>query len=74
MVRVGVPRMEEMRTKGLVLIIVCVAFVLALAGPGFAQTTVGGVKGTVKDSSEAVVPAASITLLNTETQISRRSH
>ena len=38
-----------------------------------AQTTVGGVKGTVKDSSSAVVPDASINLLDVQTNASRKT-
>jgi hypothetical protein len=37
----------------------------------FGQTTVGGVKGTVKDPAGAVVPNAAVVLLNVETNMSR---
>ena len=39
----------------------------------FAQTTVGGVKGTVLDPAEAVVPGATVTLLNIQTNTSRQT-
>jgi hypothetical protein len=41
-------------------------------GTALAQTAVGGVKGTVKDPAAAVVPGATVTLLSTETNTSRK--
>lgn len=44
-----------------------------LTAAAFAQTTAGGVKGTVRDPANAVVPDATVTLLNTGTNIARRT-
>ncbi len=62
-----------MRGTRTVLITVCAVFAFTCATAGFAQTTAGAVKGTVNDQTQAVVPGAALTLLNTETRISRRS-
>lgn len=43
-----------------------------LGSAALAQTTVGGVKGTVRDPQSAVVPGASVTLLNTDTNVTRK--
>ena len=42
-----------------------------LGNAALAQTTVGGVKGTVRDPQNAVVPGATVTLLNIDTNVSR---
>src|SRR5437868_6826410 len=42
---------------------------LALAIPALAQDTRGKVQGTVSDSSGAVVPGATVALLNTDTNV-----
>lgn len=43
---------------------------LAFASPGWAQFETGNVVGTIKDSTGAVVPAAKVTLTNTQTGVS----
>ena len=53
-----------------------VAIVLAaalLTAPLLAQTGLGTVKGTVLDATGAAVPAAQVTLANTQTNVSRES-
>ena len=45
-----------------------------LVGGLAAQTTVGGIKGTVKDPAGAVVPNAAVTLVNIETNVSRKTN
>src|ERR1700751_5970243 len=47
--------------------ILCV--MLLAAAPLWAQLTVGGISGTVKDSSGAVVPGARITITNDATRL-----
>ncbi len=52
---------------------VCVLFAaLSLVRSGLAQSTFGSVTGTVTDASGAVMPAAGITVTNTDTNVSRR--
>jgi hypothetical protein len=48
------------------LLIACLALVLS-AVPGWAQTITGRIDGRVTDSSGAVLPGATVTLLNTGT-------
>src|SRR5215203_244407 len=53
--------------------IVLSTFVLALcAAPAVAQTATGGVNGTVTDQNGAVVPGATVTLVNKATNIETR--
>jgi hypothetical protein len=51
-------------------ILVCVLAGLALAAPVAAQFETGAVVGTIRDNSGAVIPGASVTLLNTQTGVS----
>jgi Carboxypeptidase regulatory-like domain/TonB dependent receptor-like, beta-barrel len=44
-----------------------------LTAPLFAQTGLGIVKGTVLDATGAAIPAAHVTLVNTQTNVSRES-
>jgi hypothetical protein len=44
-----------------------------LIAPVFAQTGLGTVKGTVLDATGSAIPSARVTLLNTQTNISRES-
>ena len=52
-------------------LLVCITIVLVNPGRSFAQQTVGGVLGTVTDSSGAVVPAAQVKLVSIETGLTR---
>jgi hypothetical protein len=47
------------------------AFFLALLIPAQAQQTLGGITGTVTDTSGAVVPNAVVTVVNDQTQLTR---
>ena len=47
------------------------AVLLALAIPAFAQVPVGSIRGSVKDSSGAIVPGANVTIRNTDTAQTR---
>ncbi len=49
-------------------LVLCVALLLGLASPTFAQGTTARVTGTVLDASGAVVPDATVTLTNEATQ------
>src|SRR3984893_10954982 len=44
---------------------------LALAPQAYAQQTLGGITGTVTDSSGAVVPAATVTIVGDQTKLTR---
>ncbi len=50
-----------------------VAFSTILAAPLAAQTGLGTVRGTVQDSTKAVVPGAKVTLTDTDTGVTRLS-
>jgi carboxypeptidase family protein len=50
------------------------AFLLAFLLPTQAQQTLGGITGTVTDTSGAVVPNAVITLVSDQTQFTRTEH
>jgi len=54
----------EMLRKGLVILILCAAVILAAGGTLSAQSTSGVVQGTVVDPSNAAVPGANIRLEN----------
>lgn len=55
------------RSMSLALWILCLT--LFVATPLWAQLTVGGIAGTVKDPSGAVIPGAQITITNSDTQV-----
>jgi hypothetical protein len=44
---------------------------LALATPGLAQRSTGTIRGTVRDATQAVLPGATVTVVNQETGLSR---
>jgi len=50
------------------------AFFVLLSSPAFAQGAAGSVSGVVRDASGAVVPAASVTITNTATDVSTRTN
>src|SRR5205807_9066897 len=49
-----------------------VLFFIALTASLFAQTNRGGISGTVMDQSGAVVPSATVVIINTGTNATRR--
>ncbi|MEP7270007.1 MAG: TonB-dependent receptor [Acidobacteriota bacterium] len=53
--------------------LVCGLLLSLLAGAGYAQTGSGTVTGTARDSQDAVIKNASVTLTNTATNITRKS-
>ena len=55
------------------LVILVAAGVWALAGPSDAQILYGSVVGNVTDSSRAGVPGATVTLINTATNLAREA-
>lgn len=60
----------RVRDKHLTLFLICVTLLLGLVSTSlWSQTTMGGVAGTVKDSTGAVVKGAQITLTNEATQV-----
>ena len=48
-----------------------ICFFLACAPRAYAQQTLGGITGTVTDSSGAVVPAATVTIVGDQTKLTR---
>ena len=52
------------------LLVLCLSL-LVLPAPVMAQTSLGGIKGTVQDSTGAVVPGQEIKLVNQETNQTR---
>ncbi|HZB89248.1 MAG TPA: TonB-dependent receptor [Terracidiphilus sp.] len=52
-------------------LLVCVTILFISSGSAFAQQTVGGILGSVADSSGAVVPATQVKLVSTETGLTR---
>lgn len=62
-----------MKSKALLLTIVVLAFCLATLPTASAQNLYASLHGTVTDSSGAVVPNASVTALNTSTNISTKA-
>ena len=61
------------RSAGLALLAVVVVAILALAGPSDAQILYGSVVGNVTDSSHAGVPGATVTLINTNTNLAKET-
>jgi len=61
-----------MKSAGLIEALVCVLAVLASSVAGFAQTT-GTLRGTIKDPSGAVIPGASVTATQEETNAARKT-
>src|ERR1051326_2307823 len=55
--------------KALLMFTTLVWLVLALAMPSLAQTGTGAVNGTITDATGAVVPAATVKLINQATKI-----
>ena len=55
-------------------IVRCTILLLTLLlAPAYPQSSTGSVRGTVRDQSQAVVPNARVTLINTETNVSSKS-
>src|SRR5262249_31161840 len=59
-------------SKVLLCVIVLLANLSFIVSHSYGQTTFGQITGTVRDPSGAVVPGASITVINEETQIARQ--
>lgn len=58
-----------------VLLVVCAPAILCLAGLGLAQNTNSGdIRGTVTDPTGALVPDATVTVLNVDTGVMREYH
>lgn len=53
------------------LIASCLAALLAAAVPALAQTVTGEIRGTIRDSSGAVLPGVTVTATNTQTGLKR---
>src|SRR5437867_3826838 len=51
------------------LLVACVMF--GLVGPAAAQLTTGDIVGTVTDTTAGVVPGATVTIINTDTQFTQ---
>ena len=63
-------RMIKLSIKARLMSILVIASVLAISHNGFAQNSNSGeIKGAVTDSSNAVIPGANVSLLNTQTGI-----
>lgn len=72
--RVQVPVTKEGRRVRPMLLVLCGMLMLFMAAPQLrAQLTVGGVVGTVKDSTGAVIRGAQLTLTNNATQIAQKA-
>ena len=56
-----------MRKQSLLLAI----FALLMSAPAYAQRTTATVRGTVRDSTQAVLPGATVTVTNTDTGLTR---
>jgi len=61
-----------MKPAGFLKALVCVLTVLLSGVASFAQTT-GTLRGTIKDPSGAVVPGASVTATQEETNVARKT-
>jgi Carboxypeptidase regulatory-like domain len=65
---------HQYATRILVMVLECVAAVLLVAAVSFAQlSTTGTITGTVRDASGAVVPGASIVIINAGTRVQRKT-
>lgn len=65
--------LDGRRPAALALLAVVVMAILALAAPSDAQILYGSVVGNVTDSSQAGVPGASVTLINTNTNLAKEA-
>jgi Carboxypeptidase regulatory-like domain/TonB dependent receptor-like, beta-barrel len=53
--------------------VVVLFLIIAIAAPTYAQQTLGSLNGTVLDSSGAAIPDAQITVVNTQTSLTRKT-
>src|SRR4249920_2934166 len=68
------PRRKTMNRKRLALVVLLfLATSSAGVSPSYGQTTFGQITGTVVDPSGAVVPGATVTVINEGTQIAREA-
>lgn len=65
--------MKRRSLKKASLLLVGLAACALLTGTAFSQTGAGSVSGTVRDAGQAVVAGASVTLTNTETNVSYKT-
>jgi len=63
--------LNDRRTTALPILATLVVAILALAGPADAQVLYGSIVGTVTDSSGAAIPGASVTAIETSTNLAR---
>jgi hypothetical protein len=59
------------RAKFVVSLICLLAFAISAATPAVAQSTTGTIQGTVRDNQDAVVPGATVTVRNVQTNATR---
>ena len=63
---------QSMRCQNLVLLLICATLLVGVPSMQlYAQNTMGGVAGTVKDQTGAIVTGANITLTNDATQVTQ---
>src|SRR5262249_50006285 len=71
--RFAMKDLKPIRSRQLQAVCFLFAVLLALAPSAFAQTGLGAVTGTVRDSQKSVIRNANVTLTNTSTNITRKS-
>src|SRR5215469_17006686 len=65
------PERAQVMTKKMMLGIFFTAAILSLASAAFAQQTLGGITGTVTDSSGSVLPETAVTIVGDQTTLTR---
>src|SRR6266852_4496857 len=54
-------------------IIFCILLIISIAPPAYPQASMATVSGTVRDQSSAVIPGASVTLTNKDTNVASKT-